>query len=171
MSLATVTINTTDFEDIYHHINNHKPKYKNMHLREACQVNKQRVLRYLHIMKSKPGNEIHGMISGPNIFCHYVIKKNNAGRVQINIHSETGTSKEIKRMAKNFVKEILSRVEFERGGSLHYPKRKQRQFYLIRNDPGTKATHKSCLVALNSGTLDASFLNQLSSWKFRLLYP
>ena len=171
MSLATVIITTTDFDDIYNHLNTHKPKYKNMHLREACQVKKQRVLRYLHIMKSKTSNEIHGMVSGPNIFCHYIIKKNALGRIQINVQSENGTPREIKRLAKNFTKEIMNRVAFEKGGSEHYPKRKKKQFYLIRNDPGTPASHKSCQAALKSGTLDVSFLNQLVSWKFRLLYP
>ncbi len=68
MSLALLQVAPSDLALIYGHLATHT-RYRNMHLREACQRNGKRDLRYLHAMYAlKAQGTIEGMISGPGVF-------------------------------------------------------------------------------------------------------
>ena len=73
MSLTQVTITPAEFDLVYNHIVSYMPRYQNMHLREACQRNNRRDLRYLHAMHAPTGSKkvIDGIISGPGVFWNY----------------------------------------------------------------------------------------------------
>lgn len=64
MGLALVQVPVTEFQMIRGHLLTYMGAYQNMHLREACQRNNARDLRYLHAMyASARVQEIEGAIS------------------------------------------------------------------------------------------------------------
>jgi predicted transcriptional regulator len=171
MKLALVEVTHSDFEQIYDHLASHKPHYRNMHMREACQRKRKRELRYLHAMYALPtGREIDGMISGPGIFWHYKLIGTGA-RTRIRVFGERGSPKDLARIGRHFVKRILARIELEREDAKRHPKRKAGQFYLRRCQPGMPDTHRNCRRAVTSGALDPRFVSQLESWDLELLCP
>lgn len=88
MSLASVTVQPDDFDLVYEHLIAHKPKYRNMHMRQICHRNKVRMLRYLHAMCANGSPEsIDGMISGPGVFWRYQLLRAH-GHAQINVLRE-----------------------------------------------------------------------------------
>jgi hypothetical protein len=174
MSLAAIQISQDEWDLIYDHILSHRPKYQNMHMREARIQNKKRGLRYLHAMMARPKElEINGVLSGPDIFCRYTIIKNRFGKTQINVLSEKGSKEEKERLAKRFLVEILNRVEFEKENPNpeFSPKRTEGEFYLKRRVPGMPITHKNCQAALKKQSLDKAFLQVLEDWRLALLHP
>jgi hypothetical protein len=172
MSLAYVTVTPSDFDLIYGHLESHKPPYRNMHMREACQRSRKRDLRYLHGMYARPGvsNEIEGMISGPEVFWHYKIVKGKL-RTQLRVLREWGSPEALDRIGRRFFSEVMNRIAQEREGEVHYPKRTPGQFYLRRSEPGMVATHPTCRRAVTAGVLDQRFVSQLLPWGLELLGP
>jgi len=172
LSLALVTVELSDFEYVHDHVANHYPAYRNMHLREACQRDGERELRYLHAMHAKPGGsrQIEGMISGPGLFWHYVLTGSKS-RTQMTVIHEPVDEKARKRIQQQFLAEIFERVALEKSGKKHYPKRKEGQFYLRRGAAGTPATHRHCLSAVANEVLDQRFVSVLERWNLELLCP
>jgi hypothetical protein len=172
MSLALVTLQPSDFDLIYYHLLSYKPPYRNMHLREACQRNNKRDLRYLHGMYAKPGasREIEGMISGPGVLWHYKLI-GTKWRTQLNVLLEQGTPKALARIRTRFLSEIMTRIDEEQSGSLYFPSRTPGQFYLRRRIPGIAVSHRTCARAVAAGVLDRRFVSQLAQWNFELLCP
>jgi hypothetical protein len=171
MSLALVALSPTDFQTIYDHLTTHKPPYRNMHLREACQRNGKRDLRYLHAMHANRGApEIEGMVSGPGVFWHYKIV-NARIRTQLNVLVETASPKAKARMLRRFLAEINGRIQQETAGSQYFPTRTPGQLYLRRKRPGTSATHPHCTQAVAQQVLDGRFVSSLAAWELELLRP
>ena len=172
MSLALVTVSTTDFDVIHQHLLSHNPRYSNMHMREACQRNGKRDLRYLHAMRIAPraSNVIEGMISGPCVYWRYQLVRTRS-RTQLNVLSDRGAPKARARLARRFMTEIMRRIAQERAGSTHHPRRTPGQFYLRRSQFGSQASHPNCRQAVTAGVLDSAFVSQLASWDLQLLRP
>jgi hypothetical protein len=172
MSLALVAIPPFDFDLIYQHLVSHNHRYRNMHLREACQRNKARDLRYLHAIYANQGPtpEIEGMISGPGVFWHYKLARSSS-RTQLNVLSQRGSPKALARIERRFLREIIARMRHEQSGVVHYPSRTAGQFYLRRSIPGMLPTHQSCVIAVSAGVLDPMFVSRLSAWNLELLHP
>jgi hypothetical protein len=171
MSLALVKVQVSDFDAIFDHLMS-RPKYENMHLREACQRDNQRELRYLHAMHAN-GNgsfEIEGMISGPEVFWHYKLTRGK-GRTQLNVFSQRGSQKALARMQERFLAEIFARVKQEQSSKEYHPSLTPGQFYLRRANPGMPASHSNCLAAVSKGVLDPRFVSKLGAWNFRLVHP
>lgn len=172
MSLALVQVPVSDFHTIFDHVSTHYARYRNMHLRKPCQRKGQRDLRYLHAMyASTVKDEIEGMISGPNIFWHYRLTLLASGRTQLSVLAHASSAAESARIQRQFLPDILSRIEEEDAGSDHYPKRTKGQYYLRRGQPGSSATHLACQAAVATGVLDKRFVAQLRAWNLRLLCP
>lgn len=172
MSLALVSVSTTDYDWIRDHLLNRDPRYSNMHLREACQRNRRRDLRYLHAMhvdRAKP-TAIEGMISGPGVYWHYRLIRAEA-RTQLNVLTERGTSAALDRISRRFLREVMDRITHERSGVTHYPRRTSGQYYLRRGLQGMPASHPNCQRAVAAGVLDAAFVARLAPWKLQLLHP
>lgn len=165
-------IPTSTFDDMYDHILNYKPRYKNMHLRQNKRVSRKTVLRYLHAMKADPSKIlIEGKISGPDIYVHYTIFKNKYGRIQATIHQEKGSSTELKRLEKRILKEIFDRIESEKNNKNRTEFKSNYSpgvLYLKRWEPGSPANSTLCQMALTSGQLHSEFLDSLEEWKFLL---
>ena len=89
----------------------------------------------------------------------------------MNVLTERGAPKDLARMQKRFLKEIVARIRQEQQGSQHYPTRTPNQFYLRRRQPGMPATHRNCQLALAAGVLDPTFVSNLSGWNLELLRP
>lgn len=142
-----------------------------MHLREACQRDGARDLRYLHAMFATRGTarEIEGMISGPGVFWHYDLVR-SASRIQLNVRSQIGSPRALERMQRRFLPEIVDRVVQEQSGALHYPTRSAGQFYLRRSIPGMAPTHPNCRAAVTAGVLDRRFVSRLQHWSLELLH-
>lgn len=170
MSLALVSVSRTDFDVISHHLVSHKPRYRNLHLREARRRNNVRDLRYLHAMHLTSPLEIEGMISGPGVSWHYRLVR-GVSRTQLHVLREHGTSRDLERIGRRFLREIMARIQLEREPGPHYPKRTPGQFYLKRRIPGTPATHRNCGQAVAAGVLDQAFVDVLDSWNLELLRP
>ena len=172
MSLAKVTIPSLTFAQLLGHLLS-KPLYRNMHMREPRQRNGKRELRYLHAMHAsvERPEEIDGMISGPDVYWHYKLKKTSSG-VQPNVLHERGSAKDIARMGERFLREIVARMRQEQAGTQDgFPRRKAGQFYLRRRAPGMSSTHPSCSRATGAGVLDRRFVSMLEVWNFELLCP
>lgn len=169
MSLANVAVSTSDFDHIYHHVSTHLPKYRNMHLREACQRNGARDLRYLHALRVVPGDApaIEGMISGPGVFWHYVLVRTRT-KTQLNVLAEVGTPKDLARIETRFLAEIMKRIAQEGASGQPYANYSPGQFYLRRRAPGMSATHPTCRAAVGRRVLDRRFVAVLSPWKLEL---
>ena len=71
MANLAIKVQPQEFDDLFNHINTHKPIYKNMHLREAKIKNKKRCLRYLHMIRVQSKSVLEGAISGPDIEVNY----------------------------------------------------------------------------------------------------
>src|SRR4051812_47272449 len=101
--LAQVALTLPSVQRIYDHLVSHKPHCRNMHLREACQRNGKRDLRYLHAMYAIPDRiEIEGMISGPGLFWHYrIIGTGSATRIRV--FDEDAPAKAVDRLIKRFL--------------------------------------------------------------------
>ena len=171
MSLALLRVQVSDFDAIFDHLTS-RPRYENMHLREACQRNNQRDLRYLHAMRAN-GNgapEIEGMISGPGVFWHYKLTKSK-GRTQLNVLSQRGSPAALARMQRRFLVEIVARIKQEQSGEVHHPSLTSGQFYLRRANPGMPANHRNCVDAVSDGVLDQRFVSRLAAWNLQLLHP
>lgn len=169
MSLARVIVPVSDFDTIYSHLISHNPKYRNMHLREARQRLKKRVLRHLHAMYAHPDApaRIEGMISGPDVFWHYEIIRHRS-RTQLNLVDEDASPEALDRIERTFLPQILKRIREEQAGLDFAPMRLSGQLYLIRNNPGSSPTHPDCRRAVADATLDSRFVARLSPWGFRL---
>ena len=153
------------YEDVFEHLNN--CKYKNMHLREACQIDKQRCLRYLHIVRIKPDSSVvEGHISGPEINACYELLPNDV----IRFLELSGSKKNKIRIQNCLLKELNNRVNQEKNEGKHFPKRKKSQLYLSRWKEGMPADHEKCNQARAQG-LSNTFLSKLMPWKFRLIIP
>jgi hypothetical protein len=164
MSLATVT--ESDFDAIYHHLATRNPRYRNMHLRQACTRNGQRDLRYLHAMYASTRTRlVEGAISGPGLFLRYTMGK------QLNVLEDDVPAKALARIARRFLPEILGRVALEQEGSTYPPNRTEGQYYLMRRIGGIPASHATCRRAVTAGVLDERFVAQLAAWDLALLCP
>lgn len=172
MSLAHVRVTTDEFDRLYGHLASHKPKHRNMHLREACERDGQRDLRYLHCIYAHLGSTqvVEGVISGPGLLWHYQLIRSRA-RTQLNLLEENAPRRALQRIGRRFLPEILNRIDTEQSGEIHFPKRKPGQFYLRRWIPGTSVTHRHCQRAVDAGVLAPLFLSKLSAWNFELLAP
>lgn len=173
MKLALAIVPQSDFDHIVGHMLSYKPPYRNMHLRVACQRKKKRDLRYLHAMYVNAGlsrPEIEGMISGPGVFWHYKLIR-TAKRTQLNVLVERGSSKELERIGDRFLQEIHARIVQDQAATTHHPVRTRGQFYLRRWHPGSPASHRNCLRAVNAGVLDSAFVSKLAAWDLELLCP
>lgn len=170
MSLFQVTVPLSEFESIYSHIARHKPRYANMHLREACQRAGSRDLRYLHAMHVPGAGLIEGMISGPEVFWHYSLQRARHG-TQLNVLQERGSDAALERIGRRFLTEISNRVEQEKQGGEYFPRYSPGQYYLRRQEPGSDPSSLVCVRAVADGVLDQSFVDQLANWKFCLLNP
>jgi hypothetical protein len=172
MGLAQVTVEPDDFDTIRQHLTNHMPAYLNMHLREACQRDGERDLRYLHAMYAPPGkpNLIEGAISGPSVYWRYEIRRTPNG-TQLNVITERGPVRALKRIEKRFTIEILRRIEQEKAGMEHYPTLTSGQFYLRRRKPGSSSTHRTCTRAVGAQMLAKEFVELLVAWNLVLLCP
>jgi hypothetical protein len=169
MSLALLHVPAEDFRTIRGHLLSHLPPYLNMHLREARYRNKIRVLRHLHAMYApRDRSEIHGMISGPNVFWHYRLIL-EAGRSQTQILDEEASSEDAVRLRHRLLRDILNRVQMERAGLKYPPKLTPGQLYLRRHPLGTPAGDAVCRAAVLNGDLDQRFVSQLASWDLALL--
>lgn len=172
MSLALVTVASSDFELVHDHLSSHKPPYRNMHMREACQRDGRRDLRYLHAMYAPPGAQkiVEGMISGPEVLWHYRLLQTKS-RTQLNVLREQGSPQARNRIRRRFLVEILNRIDDERAAGNHHPTRTHGQFYLRRKVPGMPASHPKCQQAVAEGMLAQLFVSRLSDWGFELLHP
>ena len=172
MSLASVALQRSDLDRIHDHLTSHMPAYRNMHLREARTRNKRRELRYLHAMYAplSPNKLIEGAISGPGVNWRYRLTQTRAG-VQVSVLSERASPKDLERIERQFLKEILARIDEEQSGKQFYPSRLPGQCYLKRSRPGMPATHPNCASAVADGVLDQAFVAQLVPWNFLLLRP
>lgn len=175
MSLALVHVPVADFQSIYTHVSTQKPTqkaaYRNMHLRERCQRNGLKDLRYLHAMYASPTSaEIEGMISGPNVFWHYRLRVANA-QTQIQVLVQQSTARDAVRIQRRFLLEIQTRIRQEQAGTQHYPRLTPGQFYLRRRIPGINRAHANCRAAVANGSLDQRFVSQLHGWNLELLHP
>jgi len=173
MSLAAVTVEVSDWDNVYSHLLQYKPQYGNMHLRQVRTVGGKRELRYLHMLKAQSKRpQIDGMISGPDIFCNYNLIKNRSGLIQLNVLSEVGTSKEKDRLGHRFLLEILGRVHSEKNATdTPFANYSKGEFYLRRSEPGMGSGHANCQAALNANKLDQIFVDHLEPWQFSLLHP
>ncbi len=169
MSLALVAVTAADFDWIYAHMSGHS-RYHNLHLREACQRNKRRDLRYLHAMHAHSSREIEGMISGRGVFWHYKLVRTRT-RTQLNVLVEPSDPAARSRIQRRFLQEIQARIAQETAGGIYYPSRTPGQYYLRRWSGGTPATHQVCRQAVAAGVLDARFVSRLASWNLQLLCP
>lgn len=172
MSLAIVSVATTDFDLIHQHLMTHKPPYQNMHLRQARIRSKKRVLRYLHAMYASSGQrrEIEGIVSGPEIFCHYKLIRTGT-RTQLNVLAEQGLPAELTRIQAQFLKEILERVRVEKVDNVYFPSRLPGQYYLRRSRHGSPVSHRHCQRAVATHTLAPAFVSNLVAWDLELLCP
>jgi hypothetical protein len=172
MSLALATIDLSDFDFIYNHLLSHKPPYRNMHLRQTRQQNGRRLLRYLHTLHANRSahDEIEGMMSGPEVFWHYRLRRGTRS-VQLTLISENATPRELARIPERFLPEIRARIMQERAGGDHHPKRLRGQLYLRRRNPGMPSTHHNCVRAVEDDALDQAFVDQLLPWRFELVAP
>jgi hypothetical protein len=170
MSLAFVVIPITEFEVLLNHLVFYAPPYRCMHLREARQRNSRRQLRYLHTLYATTLGEVEGMISGPDIFCHYRLRLVGS-RTQVNLLAERGTPFELDRIARRYVIEVSRRIAAEQSDETHYPTRLPGQFYLRRRLPGMADSHANCLRAVAERVLDQQFVSQLAFWGLELLCP
>jgi hypothetical protein len=171
MSLALVTIEPSDFDLIHGHIISHKPPHRNMHMREACQRQGERDLRYLHAMFAPPGKKIvEGMISGPGLLWVYRIVQTKS-RTQLDVLREPQDLKARERIGRRFLTEIRKRIQDEKTGDLFPPRRTPGQYYLKRNRRGTPATHPNCRRAVDEEVLAPLFVSRLEAWGFELLRP
>jgi len=170
MSLALVRFSASDFQLIHNHLTSHKPGYRNMHLRKSCARNGHRALRFLHAMHANSSTEVEGMISGPNIFCHYKLIS-IGGRTQINVLTEQCLPAEKRRFQRYFLSDILRRIREERAmtGNVR-PRYARGQYYLHRQRTGMPASHSFCRAAVSNGALHQSFVAQLQPWQLALLY-
>jgi len=172
MSLALVTVETHEFDLIYQHLLSHNPKCRNMHMREACQRNGKRTLRYLHAMYAPDSakKQIEGMISGPEVFWHYRLVRLRS-RTQIELlDSEAADTKAKRRILSRFLKEILNRMHDEESGPHAFPKLSRGQYYLRRKAGGIAPNHLNCISAVRERVLAPAFVSQLEPWNFALLH-
>ena len=172
MSQLARKLKLSEFNDLFTHIQTYKPDYQNMHLRETCQRDGKRCLRYLHLIHTKENkiNVLEGVVSGRNINVYYEIHRGQK-RVSIRFLKFLGTNQEKTRFQKNFVKELLRRMDYEKNSiEVHYPKRSKRRFYVRRGIPGTPFKSNKCQEALTSGELSGFFLRKLHLWNFQLIY-
>jgi hypothetical protein len=172
MSLALVTVTSADFDFIYAHLRSHAPTYQNMHLREACQRNKKRDLRYLHAMRPKPGDAkvIEGMISGPGVLWEYALIRTRTG-TQWNVMTNEAPPRQHRRIGAQFLKEVMKRIREEKAGFDGFPSRTRGQYYLRRHATGTPINHPTCKRAIADRVLDERFLATVLPWGFQLLCP
>jgi hypothetical protein len=186
MSLALVQISVSDFQLIRRHLMTHRTPsgslHRNMHLRMARQVALPRVgnapirhrstLRYLHMLHAPTANgEIHGMISGPGVFWHYRVTA-TAAQTQVHVLTPPRSSaREAVRLQHRFLRDVLDRVHQEQSGDVHYPKRVDGEFYLLRQSPGMHVAHRHCQAAITTGALDRRFVEQIQAWNLALLRP
>lgn len=173
MSLAQVQLSLSDFSLIHEHIAS-KPRYRNMHLREACQRNGERDLRYLHAMHAaQDRRDIEGMIAGPGVFWHYKLTPTRFA-TQVSVLVDRGAPRDRARIGRRFLKEILTRIQQEREreqeGSEYFPTRTPGQFYLRRRAPGMPSTHPNCRVAVTARVLDPQFVANFAAWNLELLH-
>ena len=170
MSLAAITIATSDFDWIFEHLTTNKPRHRNMHMRETRQQNRKEVLRYLHAMYALKSSvrRIEGMISGPRVFAHYSITRRSAQYAQINDLDTSGDPKEFARLHKQFVKEILDRVKQEKSNKQFASNGLPGRYYLRRQVGGMLASDPICRQAVSSK--EQAFVDQLQPWDLRLVY-
>jgi hypothetical protein len=168
MSLALVQVDVSEFNQIFHHLTTHT-KYRNMHLREARQHNKRRVLRYLHAMYPTRSGVIDGMISGPGVFWQYTLSVVR-GQTQINVLAHNCSLKDSARIQTRFLPEIMRRMAQEQTKQSGFPKLTPGQFYLRRHLPGMHHGHANCQAAVQSGALDQRFVSALQGWNLSLLH-
>lgn len=175
MSLADVVVSVSEFDLIYGHMLTHRPRernYRNMHMREACQREGERGLRYLHAMRVRPGEAraIDGMMSGPDVLWEYELVRTRT-RTQLVVTTDEADSRARDRIGRRFLSEILARVAEEQDGVVHHPKLSPGQLYLRRHHPPMAATHPTCRSAVDAGALDQRFVSRILPWGFRLLCP
>ena len=172
MALALAQLSRSDFDTIYDHLRQHLPAYQNMHLREVRSPGGQRVLRYLHAMRVKPGNQraIEGMISGPGILWQYELIPRGA-RTQITVTRDIASAAERQRIQRQFRTEVMRRIAAEKAGQKGFPKLLSGQFYLRRWKAGMSASHPNCQRAIAQRALHPDFVSQVLAWKLRLLAP
>lgn len=173
MSLAHVAVPTSTFDEVYDHIISYNPRSRNMHMREACQRQGQRDLRYLHAMYAPPGQQriIEGAISGPTLFWRYSLLQHK-GRTQMNVAAEPVSSRARQRMSQRFLREITNRVDEEKARAQFFGvNRTPGQFYLRRWRNGSAANDPTCVQAVEQEVLDQRFVAILQSWNFQLLCP
>lgn len=171
MSLALVQVPLADFHDVLAHLVSHMPSHRNMHLRQVRQQNGRRVLRYLHAMHVAPGSsEIEGMISGPQMMWRYkMLVLNRVPQIQVLV--QRSSQRDAARIQRRFLPEILARIAQEQSAPAHYARRLAGQFYLRRSIRGMHHSHRNCVAAVASGSLDPAFVAELQSWRLALLHP
>jgi hypothetical protein len=173
MGLAAANLTRSEFETIHDHLTSHNPKCRNMHLRAVKYRGGKRGLRYLHAVHV-PATDIaklEGMICGPEVFWHYQIV-HSKGRPQLNVLGEHGPDRELDRIGKRFVREILERIQKEQ--ALREEIRTNYlagQFYLKRRQGGMPSSHRHCLRAVRQQVLNEQFVSKLQPWNLELVCP
>ena len=170
MGLALVSVTPSDFDRIHDHLVSHRPDYRNMHLRQACQRGGRRTLRYLHAMRLAPGDArvIEGMISGPDALWEYQIIRRRTP-TQVNVLTDEATERERDRIERHFLAEIMARIETEEDGFRFPPRFSRGEFYLRRHHGGMPITHLTCQQAIDEGAVDEAFLATILPWGFQLV--
>lgn len=168
MGLAQVQLQAADFQSLHGHMM--ASRHRNLHLREANRRGDRLVLRHLHAMYARGPNEIVGMISGPDVFCHYELVLVR-GQPQMRVLAEECSAEEADRIQGRFLREALKRVRDERNRPAKLPiRRTPGHFYLKRRTPGSAANDASCVAATSRAVLDRRFVSQLRGWNFELLH-
>lgn len=162
MLLAPNSIPLVDFDKIHAHLLSHPNGYRNMHLRAPRIRQGKRTLRYFHVLRAGPGGAIEGMIAGPSIFIHYEIMRTPRG-VQANIRAFRCPPKELSRLQRRFLPELLARVDQEAPRSQHSPKRLPNEIYLRRcKSPPTA-------LDVSASVLDPAFVAALPGWELEVI--
>lgn len=162
MFLAPNSIPLVDFDKVYAHLLSHPKGYRNMHIRAIRTRKGKRTLRYLHAIRSDSARSVEGMIAGPSIFVRYELVRAARG-VQVNVLALRCPPKELDRLQRRFLPELLARVDQEAPRSHHSPKRLPNELYLRRSKNATKAS------GVPASVLDPAFVDELPNWDLQVI--
>lgn len=159
-----------EFDDLISHLDTHH-FCKNMHLREARQKNKKRVLRFLHMVKKLGQDKVTGLLNGPeNLELEYELYKKN-GKINFFITAYDGDPVVLKRTLKKLKKRLFDRVEMEKDDGENYANYTEGEFYLRRRVDGMPITHPNIQNALSLRVIKKNFASKIGDWGFELLNP
>ncbi len=160
----------TEFQEIIEHVSSHHVS-QNMHLRDTKQLNKKRMLRFLHMVKLISPNTIAGHVSGPdNLEMDYEITYAN-GKCQYTVKDYDGSEKELIRISQSLKKWLLNRVGSEKETSDPFANYKEGEFYLKRSKSGMDVSHPNIKAALAQKAFSKNFAMKVQPWGFQVIHP